>query len=204
MVEPSVLLPQRFYARDARVVARELIGKVLRREGVALRITETEAYRPDDSACHARFGRTARTETLFGPPGRAYVYLCYGLHHLFNVVADEEGVGSAVLVRAAEPLAGLDIVRARRGGKSGPQLLTGPGKVSAALDLDRSFDKHSLFEPGGLELLDGPLPARLLVGPRVGIDYADARHRNAPWRFAAADTRWVTARATLRPLGAIR
>lgn len=194
---------ERFYARDALLVARDLLGMVLVRGAVALRITEVEAYRsPDDSASHCRAGRTARNATMWGPPGRAYVYLCYGLHHMLNVVTGVDGVGEAVLIRACEPLAGLSRIRERRGGLDGPALLTGPGKVAAALDLDRSDDGHLLCAPGGLELRRGAPPPAILVGPRVGVDYARPRDRRAPYRFAVAGSPWVSHTRTLEPLRA--
>jgi DNA-3-methyladenine glycosylase len=187
------LLPEAFYARECVDVARDLVGRYLLRDDVVLRITETEAYcGPADSAAHTRMGRTARNAPMWGPPGRAYVYLCYGLHMMLNVVAGQP-LGSAVLIRSAEPVAGLDTVRARRGGKDGPVLLTGPGKIGAALALDTSFSHHPLTEPGGLALARGQPPARICCGPRVGIDYAAAEDRAAPLRFAVADSRWVTA-----------
>lgn len=192
-----MLLPRSFYARSALTVAPELLGKELRHGPVRLRITEVEAYTEQDSACHAYKGRTARTEVLFGPPGRAYVYLCYGLHQMLNVVTDERQA-AAVLVRACEPVAGLSLVRERRGGKEGPVLLTGPGKVGQALAVDTSYSGHVLYRRGGLELHDGEPPAAVLTGPRVGIDYADPVDRDAPWRFAAAGTRWVSRPGTLQ------
>lgn len=191
----------RFLARDALLVAPDLLGMILVRGRVALRITEVEAYRsPDDSASHCRAGKTARNATMWGPPGRAYVYLCYGIHHMLNVVTGEDGVGEAVLVRACEPVTGLPQIRARRGGLTGPALLTGPGKVAAALGLDRSTDGESLCAPGGLELHRGAPPAAVLVGPRVGVDYARPRDRRAPYRFAVAGSPWVSHTRTLRPL----
>lgn len=195
------LLPQEFSHRDAVQVARDLLGAVLVRDDVALRITETEAYvGPHDTACHARSGPTARNAAIFGPPGRAYVYLCYGLHWMLNVVTGPEGYGAAVLIRAAEPLAGMETIRTRRGGRSGPVLLTGPGKLGSALALDGSWSHHPLYEPGGLELRRGTPPAEVLAGPRVGIDYAAPEDRDAPWRFAVADSRWISApRNRLRP-----
>lgn len=198
------LLPPAFSERDAVEVARDLLGAVLVRDEVALRITETEAYvGPHDTACHARSGPTTRNAPLFGPPGHAYVYLCYGLHWMLNVVTGPDGYGAAVLVRAAEPLAGLETVRRRRGDKRGPELLTGPGKVGSALALDGSWSRHPLFEPGGLELRRGAPVAAVLAGPRVGIDYAAPEHRDAPWRFAVADSPWVSRpRAGLRPASA--
>jgi len=137
---------------------------------------------------------------MWGPAGRAYVYLCYGLHQMLNIVTNEEGEGAAVLIRACAPLEGLEIIRRRRGGKQGPVLLTGPGKVGAALDLDRSWSHHPLYEPSGLELHDGPAPTLVLEGPRVGIGYAEERDIAAPWRLAEGNTAWVSHRRSLRPL----
>lgn len=184
-------------------VARELIGRTLRRDAVVLRVTETEAYKwPPDTACHAKAGRTPRTEPLFGPAGHAYVYLCYGIHNLLNLVTGEDGQAQAVLIRACEPVAGLEVVEQRRGGRRGPSLLDGPGKVGQALGLDTSWSHHDVTLGGGLEVGPGVDPAGLLAGPRVGIDYALPEHRELPWRFAEADSRWVGHRKTLRPLGA--
>jgi DNA-3-methyladenine glycosylase len=197
MSEP---LPQDFCARDALTLARDLLGRHLRRGEVVLRITEVEAYRwPDDSANHCYRGRTRRNAAMFGPPGRAYVYLCYGIHNLLNVVCRDAGEGAAVLIRAAEPVMGLDVVQARRGKARGPALLTGPGKVGQALAVDPGWSSHALFEPGGLELLAGTPVDAHLVGPRVGIDSALPAHRDAPWRFAVGGTRWVSHRRTLGP-----
>ncbi|MGM0578797.1 MAG: DNA-3-methyladenine glycosylase [Myxococcota bacterium] len=194
------LLPPEFFARDALHVARDLLGKHIRRGEVLLRITEVEAYRsPDDTANHCRAGRTARNAPMWGPPGHAYVYICYGIHAMLNLVTGREGDGEAVLIRSCEPVGGLDLVRSRRGGKDGPALLDGPGKVGAALALDTSWSHHPLFEAGGLEVLAGPPPEGVLAGPRVGIAYADPEHVAAPWRLAAAGTRWVSQRKHLAP-----
>ena len=201
----SVAEPLRrdFYTRDVVDVARELIGKTLRRDSVVLRITETEAYRwPPDTASHARVGRTARTEPLFGPPGHAYVYLCYGIHHMLNVVTGHDGQAQAVLIRACKPVEGLEVLEERRGGRSGPSLLDGPGKVGQALGIDTSWSHHDVTSATGLWVGPGTPPSRLLVGERVGIDYALPEHRELPWRFAEADSRWVSHRKTLRPLDA--
>ena len=192
-----MLLPPSFYARDTLAVARDLLGQRIVHGDVVLRITEVEAYRPGDSANHCRAGRTARNAAMWGPPGRAYVYLCYGIHHLLNLVTEADGVGAAVLIRAAEPLEGLQTVRARRGGKSGPVLLTGPGKVGAALGLDTSWSHHPVTESGGLEVHAGEGPETVLAGPRVGVDYAEPRHRDAPWRLASGGSPWVSHRRTL-------
>ena len=165
-----------------------------------LRITEVEAYRwPGDTGCHARHGRTARNDPLWGPPGRAYVYLCYGIHHMLNLVTGRDGEAGAVLVRAAEPVAGLAVLRSRRRGVDGPALLAGPGRLGAALALDLSCNRERLFRRGGLEVRRGTPPAGILGGARVGIDYAEPAHRALPWRFASAGSRWVSRRAGLRP-----
>jgi DNA-3-methyladenine glycosylase len=193
------LLDRQLLGEDALTVAPRLLGQLLVRGEVVLRITEVEAHcGPEDSAAHTARGRTRRNEPMWGPPGRAYVYLCYGLHNMLNVVCGPEDVGHACLIRACEPVAGLDRIRSRRGGKEGPVLLTGPGKVGAALDLDRAWSGHDLCSPGGLELRAGGPAAGILRGPRVGIDYALPAHRDAPWRLALAGTRWVSRRSSLR------
>jgi DNA-3-methyladenine glycosylase len=192
------LLPASFFQRESLVVAQDLVGMVLHRDGVAVRITEVEAYRwPEDSANHCRVGRTSRNEAMWGTPGTTYIYVCYGMHQMLNIVTDRVGHGAAVLVRAAEPVAGLETIRARRRGMSGTALLAGPGRLGAALALDTSWCGHALFEPGGLELRQGTRPQRLAVGPRVGVDYAEPEHRDAPWRLADARSRWVSHRRTL-------
>ncbi|KAF7804160.1 DNA-3-methyladenine glycosylase [Senna tora] len=195
------ILPPHFFQIDALDLAPRLLGKFLRRDDVVLQITEVEAYRPNDSACHGRFGITARTAPVFGPGGHAYVYLCYGLHIMLNIVADKEGAGAAVLIRSCAPISGLDVIQQRRGQKTEkPVLLTGPGKVGQALGLSTEWSNHPLYTPGGLEVLDGPKPESILVGPRVGIDYALPEHVNALWRFAIAGTPWISApKNTLSP-----
>ncbi len=202
-------MAQSFYARDALEVALELVGKRLVHGDIQLLITETEAYRhlppPGDSANHCRAGRTDRNAPMWGPPGRAYVYLCYGIHQMLNLVTGREGEGAAVLIRACELApaiagSGRELVRRRRGGRPiAPDLLNGPGKVGQALGLDGSFNGHPLFKAGGLELHHGLDAPDVVVGPRVGIDYAAEADREALWRFARADSRWVSHRKTLRP-----
>nr|XP_018627188.1 DNA-3-methyladenine glycosylase [Nicotiana tomentosiformis] len=196
------ILTQDFYQIDALDLAPRLLGKFLRRDDVVLQITEVEAYRPNDSACHGRFGKTARTAPVFGPGGHAYVYLCYGLHMMLNVVADKEGIGAAVLIRSCAPISGLGTIQQRRGLENEkPILLAGPGKVGQALGLSTEWSSHALYTAGGLELLDGPEPDEILVGPRVGIEYALPEHANALWRFAVAGSSWISApKKTLRPL----
>jgi DNA-3-methyladenine glycosylase len=195
------LLPQSFYARDALEVAQDLLGQEIWRGVVGLRITEVEAYRyPEDSANHCRAGRTSRNAPMWGPPGHAYVYLCYGIHHMLNLVTNDRGEGAAVLIRSCEPIAGEQAIRRRRGGKSGPTSLTGPGKVAQALGLDTSFSGHPLFVGGGLEVRRGSDASDILSGPRVGIGYAEEEHQRAPWRLALADCPWVSHRRMLRPM----
>ncbi|MES2504750.1 MAG: DNA-3-methyladenine glycosylase [Myxococcota bacterium] len=193
-----MLLPQSFYARDALHVARDLIGKLIQHEDITLRITETEAYRhPGDTANHCRFGKTKRNAVMFGPPGYAYVYLCYGLHNMLNFVTNQEEEGAAVLIRSCEPVEGMPTILKRRKNIKGPALLTGPGKVAAASGLTTANTYDCLFEPGGLMVLDAPSVSNVLAGPRVGIEYASESDRLAPWRFALADSPWVSRRSQL-------
>ena len=192
------LIPAAFYLRPAPEVARDLLGAQLHHGDVVLRITEVEAYAgPEDTASHCRSGRTPRNAPMWEAGGRAYVYFCYGMHHMLNVVTGPEGRAEAVLIRACEPVAGLDLILANRGPVRGPALLTGPGKVAQALGVDLAFTRHALFEPGGLELLRGTPPEAILRGPRVGVDFAAALDRERPWRFASAGTPWVSQRRTL-------
>jgi len=181
------------------LAAPALLGQLLVREDVALRITEVEAYGgPLDSASHARHGRTARNAIMWGPPGRAYLYFCYGMHWMLNVVTGPEGVATAVLIRGAEVVAGLDTVLGRRkAAKATPQLCAGPGKVAQALGLDGTFDGQDLLAPGGLELREGPPPLRIKAGPRLGIAFATAEDQVRPWRFADGDSRAVLQRKAL-------
>jgi len=196
---PGRLLPRQFYARDALDVARDLLGQEIWHGDVGLRITEVEAYRyPDDTANHCRAGLTARNAPMWGPPGRAYVYLCYGLHQMLNLVTNRNGEGAAVLIRSCEPIAGHDTIALRRGGKEGPALLTGPGKVGQALGLDTSFSGHALYRPGGLEVRRGLSVADVAVGSRIGIGYAKPEHQHAEWRLAVAGSPWVSHSRQLR------
>lgn len=173
LVEP---LPRSFFERDALVLARALVGtRLVVKQGKnrrIARIVETEAYRgPDDAACHARAGLTKRTRALFGPPGHAYVFLIYGMYDCFNVVAKHEGAGHAVLIRAVEPIAGIDE----------SVKTNGPGKLTRALGITRAHD--------GLDLLASPIAIlprdkrpKLAVSARVGVAYAGVI-AEAPWRF---------------------
>jgi len=169
--------------------SRALVGWTLEHGGASGRIVETEAYHETEAACHAHVGRTARTQVLFQAPGVAYVYRSYGLHALLNVVAEPEGVGAAVLIRALEPLTGLGTMRARRGLEAPRQLCSGPGKLSQALGIDLGLNGSDLRTgPIRLRPPDTPAP-RLVVGPRVGITKA----AGLPWRFCAAHSPHVSA-----------
>lgn len=184
-------LPPSFYNRDALEVAYDLIGCTLSVGEVSLRVTEVEAYRfPGDSANHARFGRTDRNAPMWGPPGHAYIYLCYGLHRMLNLVTGPAGEAAAVLIRAAQPLQGLEQIQQRRGGKSGPVLLTGPGKVGEALALRMEWSGRPLNAE--IQVFAAENPAVLAVGPRVGISYATEVDRTAPWRVAEFQSAWVS------------
>jgi DNA-3-methyladenine glycosylase len=179
-----------FYERGVVEVARDLVGCVLRHGETAGVIVETEAYHETEPACHAFVGLTERTRILFGPPARAYVYRSYGIHALFNAVCEDEGVGAAVLIRALEPLEGLELMRARRGLERPELLCSGPGKLTQALDIELHHNDSDLL--GGPIAIQPPPPGweapELLVGPRIGITKA----AELPWRFCAAGSRSVS------------
>lgn len=184
-----VIRDRGFFGRPAVEVAQALLGCVLVREidGHCLRgrIVETEAYiGPDDTASHAHRGRTPRNQVMFGPPGYGYIYLVYGLHSMFNVVTDSPEFPAAVLVRAIEPQAGLELMRRRRG-RPDRELTNGPGKLCQALAIDTSLNGIDLTEGRGLWLEAGPSPAAADVasGPRIGIGYAADEDQRAPRRF---------------------
>lgn len=200
MPPSDALIPLAFYLRPVADVARDLLGRHLRHGEVTLRISEVEAYGGvADTASHCRSGRTPRNAPMWEQGGRAYVYFCYGMHHMLNIVTGPVGRGEGILIRSCEPVLGLDQVVQRRGGLVTPVLLTGPGKVAQALGVDLGFTRHPLFEPGGLELLEGTPPAGVLAGPRVGVDFAGQADRLRPWRFALAGTPWVSQRKSLGP-----
>lgn len=186
----------------AHQAARALLGQRLVCGNVILRITEVEAYGgPEDSASHARHGRTARNAPMWGPPGRAYLYFCYGMHWMLNVVTGPEGEASAVLIRGAEVLAGLEMVLGRRkAAKPTPLLCAGPGKVAQALGLDKTFDGQDLLAPGGLELRPGLPPAVILAGPRLGVAFASVEDQARPWRFADGHSGAVLQKKAMAPL----
>jgi len=193
-VEAKLPLPREFYARDARIVARALLGKTLRHGETGGVIVETEAYvGPEDRACHAFGGRrTPRTEPLFGEAGRAYVYLIYGMYCCLNVVTGEREQPQCVLIRALRPTLGKEIMAARRGGKSERELCRGPGKLCLALDITRALNERDMTA-GDFAILPGEdVPeARIAVSKRIGIDYA-GEARDYPWRFTVRGDPFVS------------
>jgi DNA-3-methyladenine glycosylase len=179
------------------VVARDSIGKILvheTKEGrVAARIVETEAYRgPEDRAAHSYRGRrTTRTEVMYGPPGHAYVFFVYGMHWHVNLVTTRSGEPHAVLIRAVEPLEGLELMALRRGLTATSRDLTnGPGKVCQAFGIDRAQYGADLCR-GPLVLIDGPPRGRIGRSPRIGVDYAGPWAAR-PWRFFERENRYVS------------
>lgn len=177
-------LPTEWFRRDVVTVAQDLVGTILVHGNKAGVIVETEAYLgPEDQASHTRFGLTARNAVMFGPGGVSYVYLCYGIHEMFNIVTGEDGQGQAVLIRAIAPYRGLP---------DDPEVGRGPGKVTKALGIDRSHDRKSLAK-GSLYVAAptaapqlaawADVPARTIAsGPRVGVDFA-GDWAAKPYRF---------------------
>ena len=196
-------LPREFYTRsDVLEVARDLLGKKLvvpNKNGkrVAGIIVETEAYRgPEDRASHAYGGRrTNRTETMYGLGGTAYVYFVYGMYNQFNVVTNVKDVPHAVLVRALEPVEGLDIIRRRRPGRSEYEWTSGPGRLCIAFGIDRGLDKADLLgDRVWIEEGVSISPRQIMRGPRIGIDYAE-QWVGKPWRFWIKDNPFVSRRS---------
>ena len=200
------ILPRDFYARDTLQVARDLLGCTLIHESpegvVRGRIVEVEAYHgEDDPACHAAAGRTARTEPLYGPPGHAYVYLIYGMHHCLNAVTRQTGHPSAVLIRALEPLEGQRLMRHRRQPRRARssldegELVNGPGKLCQAFGLSLAHNRVDLTG-SALRIEQGRTPERVVWTPRVGIRVGTDRL----WRCLDADSPCVS-RSALNRLG---
>jgi DNA-3-methyladenine glycosylase len=179
-----------FYARPVVDVARDLIGCVVSHDGSSGVIVETEAYHDSEPACHAFVGLTPRTRVLFGPPGRAYVYRSYGIHALLNAVCEPAGVGAAVLIRALEPVEGIDAMRARRQLESERALCSGPGKLTEALGIGLDLNDTDLLT--GPVVFDGRprqwREVQVSVSRRIGITKA----AELPWRFCAAGSRFLS------------
>lgn len=199
---PEMKIPPSYFRSDDVVaLARDLLGKklctMINGQYSAAMITETEAYRSwGDRACHAHLNRrTKRTEVMFSSGGVAYVYLCYGIHHLFNIVTNSADIPEAVLIRAAEPLEGRNMMEYRRNKKAHePSLSAGPGNMSKALGITTSLNNASLQGPHvWLEEHLVTAPGDIAVSTRIGVDYAggDALH---PWRFYLKSSRYVSRR----------
>lgn len=193
-------LSESFYERkDVVKIARELLGKGLftKVDGVLTGgvIVETEAYSWKEKGCHAFGGRrTGRNETMFGKGAHAYVYLCYGLHNLFNVVTNVEGTADAVLVRALEPTVGVEEMKLRRGALKNPfHLTSGPGKLTKALGINRTFNgKYLLNTDVWIEDLGVIVKNKdIIASKRIGIDYA-GEDAALPWRFTIKDNKWIS------------
>ena len=188
-------LPRDFYNRPPQIVARDLLGKQLIRiidcRRVGGIISEVEAYGGEqDLASHAKSGLTPRNKAMYGPAGYAYIYFTYGMHHCCNVVCGPEGFGSGVLIRAVEPVEGVEMIEARRG-MSGVNVTNGPGKICHALDIDRRLSGHSLAEPPVWLIRRPALPdSAITTGPRIGISKAVHELR----RFYVTDSRYVSKR----------
>ncbi len=183
-------LAAEFFDRSVHEVARDLIGCELLVDGVGGVIVETESYERDDPACHAYVGLTERTATIFGPPGRAYVYLSYGIHSMLNAVCEPDGTAAAVLIRALEPTRGLDAMRRRRGRAQARELCSGPGKLTEALGIGLDLNNERLDRPPFelSERADSWLRPEISTGPRIGITKAT----ELPWRFCAAGSAFVS------------
>ncbi|WP_323147929.1 DNA-3-methyladenine glycosylase [Pseudomonas oryzihabitans] len=175
------------FDRPVEDVARQLIGATLRVEGVGGLIVETEAYDGEDPASHSFSGPTPRNKAMFGPSGHAYVYRSYGIHWCFNLVCREAGHGAGVLIRALEPLWGLDVMRERRGGLADRLLCAGPGRLCQALGIDGSHDGLPLDAPP-FQLESAIADVVVVEGPRIGI----TRAREVPWRFGLAGSRYLS------------
>jgi DNA-3-methyladenine glycosylase len=194
-------LSRRFFARPSPVLARDLLGRVLvrRLDGQVLsaRIVETEAYQQDDPASHSFAGRTARNEVMFGPAGFLYVYFTYGMHFCMNVVTGRPGTGSAVLLRAAEPLTGEAVMVRRRGVSSKRLLCSGPARLTQAFGVTREQNGEDLVDGGELWIAAGrPMPDEAVaVGPRIGIRLA----ADVPWRFLVLGSPFVSRGGTAAP-----
>lgn len=199
-----MILPQSFYTHDDVVqISKDLLGKMLvseiAGEVCSGMIVETEAYRaPDDQACHAYLNRnTNRTKTMFLEGGVAYIYICYGIHQMINIVTSAEGNAHAVLIRSIEPADG-QVIQARRRGHSKMKLATvnGPGKLAQALGVDTSMDGVSLYDPlSPIRIEDQEIiitDQEIISGPRVGMSIHVGSDAHRPWRFTIADNKWVS------------
>lgn len=175
-------MPASFFLQESTILAPKLLGKHIQVENVVVRILETEAYMPKDSACHAYRGMTKRTAPMFCDGGILYVYLCYGLHQMLNIVGGTQNSPQAVLIRAGEVIKGQDIVLQRRKNID----LIGPGKLAQALGINTTYSGESLYNR--VHIWDAPI-VPYTMHPRVGIDYAEPKDRNVLWRFITPPTK---------------
>jgi DNA-3-methyladenine glycosylase len=185
--KPNALLRASEFRHSSLDMARALIGAVLLVDGVGGAIVETEAYDHDDAASHTFGGPTPRNAVMFGLPGHAYVYRSYGIHWCLNFVCREKGHGAGVLIRAIEPLQGLDIMRERRGLEDVRLLCAGPGRVGQALGITRDLNGLALDKPP-FQVLAAPHDIKVIHGPRIGISKAV----DVPWRFGLAGSRFLS------------
>lgn len=189
-------LPPEFFARMPHEVAPDLLGKLITRtDGRAARLVEVEAYAQDDPAAHTFGGKSQRNRSMFGPPGHLYVYFSYGVHWCANLVCGPEGYGAGVLLRAAEPLDGIDLMRGARGREPLRELCSGPGRLAQAFGIDRTLDGSDATGAGVISVLDdGMRPDAIVACPRVGI----SKNAEAHLRFLVAGSRYLS-RAAPRP-----
>lgn len=191
VVNHKNIIPKDFYNRSTLTVARELLGATLVRVEAGIRIAgmiiETEAYIGEsDLGCHAKAGKTPRTEVMYGPPGRAYVYFTYGMHWMLNVVTEMEEFPAAVLIRAIRPTEGIEMIASRRGKQPRTKWTDGPAKLAQALAVDKSFNgvdlcsrKNGLWIETGETISD----EGVTIGPRVGLYTVPEPWKSKPWRF---------------------
>ncbi len=191
------VLPRRFYNRPTLTIARDLLGTIVIRQDrgrtLAGRIVETEAYiGEDDPACHASHGLTPRTEVMYGPPGHAYIYFTYGMHYMLNTVTEREKFPAAVLIRGIEPLAGIELMRKRRGFRAERELTNGPARLCSALGIDLRLNRTDLTRPP-LYIVEPTEPVQEPVRwtPRIGIRHG----RDKPWRCYLEDNPFVSRRS---------
>jgi len=193
-------LPRTFFSRPTRTVAREILGCLLVRHLNGNRlsgiIVEAEAYiGEEDLACHAKAGRTPRTQVMYGPAGFTYVYFTYGMHWMLNVVTEREEFPAAVLIRAIQPVEGIDLMRRLRGGKEASDLCSGPAKLTQALEITRAQNGLDLCQSASGIIIEpyAKFPGRsIAAGPRIGLGNTPEPWKSKPWRYAARDNPFVS------------
>lgn len=186
----SAPVPRAFFARMPEDVAPDLLGKLLvRADGRVARLVEVEAYGQHDPAAHTFGGKSRRNQSMFGPPGHLYVYFSYGVHWCANVVCGPEDFGAGVLLRAAEPIGGIELMRAARGRDLLKELCSGPGRLAQAFGIDRALDGSDVTGAGVISLLDdGTHPETIVACPRIGI----SKNAHAPLRFLVGGSRYLS------------